>query len=68
LGVFGPHSSRATLLKRIYDFDALQCHCGGRLQVVELVTDAERAKELLSQFGMSTEPPPIARARSPDWD
>jgi hypothetical protein len=58
----------ATLLKRTYDFDVLSCPCGGRLRAVELVTDAERAKELLEQFGMSTEPPPIARARSPDWD
>jgi len=58
----------ATLLKRTYDFDALLCACGGRLKVVELVTDVERAKDLLSQFGMSTQPPPIARARSPDWD
>jgi hypothetical protein len=58
----------ATLLKRTYDFDVLQCDCGGRLKAVELVTDAARRSELLRQFGMSTEPPPIARARSPDWD
>lgn len=58
----------ATLLKRTYDLDVLSCSCGGRLRVVELVTDAERVKELLEQFGMSTKPPPIARARSPDWD
>jgi hypothetical protein len=58
----------ATLLKRTYDFDVLSCPCGGRLRVVELVTEAGRAKGLLEQFGMSTKPPPIARARSPDWD
>jgi hypothetical protein len=58
----------ATLLKRTYDFDVLKCQCGGRLKAVELVTEAARAKELLEQFGMSTKPPPIARARSPDWD
>jgi hypothetical protein len=58
----------ATLLKRTYDLDVLKCPCGGRLKAVELVTDAERAKELLVQFGMSTKPPPIARARSPDWN
>jgi hypothetical protein len=54
------------LLKRTYHFYVLQCSCGGRLKAVELVTEAERAKELLDQFGMSTKPPPIAR--SPDWD
>jgi len=58
----------ATLLRRTYDFDVLRCECAGRLKAVELVTDAERAKELLQQFGMSAMPPPIARARSPDWD
>ena len=58
----------AALLKRTYDFDVLACECGGRLKAVELVTEAGRAKELLEQFGMSTKPPPIARARSPDWD
>jgi hypothetical protein len=58
----------ATLLKRTYDLDALSCPCGGRLKLVLLVTDAGRAKELLEQFGMSTKPPPITRARSSDWD
>ena len=58
----------ATLLKRTYDFDVLSCPCAGRLKPVELVTEAGRAKELLEQFGMSNKPPPIARARSPDWD
>jgi hypothetical protein len=58
----------ATLLKRTYDFDVLRCPCGGRLKAVELVTDAARAKEVLEQLGRSTKPPPIARARSPDWD
>ena len=57
----------ATLLKRTYDFEILKCECGGRLKAVEIVTEAGRAKELLEQFGMSTKPPPIARARSPDW-
>jgi len=58
----------ATLLRRTYDLDVLTCPCGGRLKAVELVTESERAKELLEQFGMPTKSPPIARARSPDWD
>jgi hypothetical protein len=58
----------ATLLLRTYDYDVLKCECGGRLNAVELVTEAGRAKELLERFGMFTKPPPVARARSPDWD
>ena len=48
--------------------DIMGCPCGGRLKAVELVTEAERANELLEQFGMPAKSPPIARARSPDWD
>jgi hypothetical protein len=44
------------------------CPCGGRLKPVELVTKAERAKELLEQAEMPAKSPPVARARSPDWD
>jgi len=58
----------ATLLKRTYDLDVLSCPCGGRLKAIELVTESERAKELLEQFGLPTKSPPIARARLPDWD
>jgi hypothetical protein len=58
----------ATLLRRTYDIHVMVCPCGGRLKAVELVTDAERAKELLKQFGMPVKSPPVARARSPDWD
>jgi hypothetical protein len=43
------------------------CLCGGRLKAVGLVTEAERAKELLEQFGMPATSLPITRARSPDW-
>jgi Putative transposase len=58
----------ATLLKRTYDFDVLSCPCGGRLKAVELVIEQERATLLLEQFGLPIKPPPVARARSPDWD
>ena len=44
------------------------CPCGGRLKAVELVTEAERAKELLEQFVMLAKSPPVTRARPPDWD
>lgn len=58
----------ATLLKRVYDLDALACPCGGRLKFVEVVTDAERARTLLEQLGLRAAPPPVARARSPTVD
>ena len=37
-----------------------------QIRAVELVTNAARGKDLLEQFGMSTKPPPITRARSQD--
>jgi len=58
----------ATLLKRVYDLDALACPCGGRLKFVEVVTEAERARALLEQLGLHAATPPVARARSPTLD
>jgi hypothetical protein len=40
----------ATLMRRTYDLDVLNCECGGRLKAVELITDAARAKELARSF------------------
>jgi hypothetical protein len=56
----------AALLKRIYDVDALVCSCGGRLRFISLILEAEAARSILESFGLPSEPPPIARARSPD--
>lgn len=58
----------ATLLKRVRDIDALACPCGGRLKFVEVVTEAERARELLEQLGLDSSAPPVARARCPTVD
>jgi hypothetical protein len=66
----------ATLLKRVWDVDALACPCGGRLKLVRLVTDEAEAREAVRRAGLTSEPPPLARARSPtffdepppDWD
>jgi len=57
----------ATLPKRVHDADALACSCGGRLKFVELVTESTIAREVLASMGLPTAPPPIARARSPDF-
>jgi len=41
---------------------------GGRLRVIALITAPETAKQILRSLGMPTDPPPIARARGPDFD
>jgi hypothetical protein len=56
----------AELLKRVYDVDALQCPCGGRLEFISLILEPEVAREILQSLRLPSEPPPIARARSPD--
>jgi len=58
----------ATLLRRVYDFDALACPCGGRLRAKSLVTDETEAREILSRLGLPTDEPPVARARDPALD
>ena len=58
----------ATLLKRVYDVDALACPCGGRLKFVEVVTEADRARQLLRELGLDAAAPALARARSPTYD
>jgi hypothetical protein len=58
----------ATLLRRIYDVDALACPCGGRLELLELVTDATEIREVLDRLGLDDEPPETAgdsRIRGP---
>ncbi len=57
----------AELLKRVHDVDALACPCGGRLEFVALILDEDAARTILESFHLPSEPPPIARARSPDW-
>ncbi len=58
----------ATLLKRVHDVDALACPCGGRLRVIALITEPEVVVAILSALHLPTAPPPIARARSLDWE
>lgn len=56
----------AALLKRVYDVDALACPCGGRLSLIALILEREVAQSILRSLGLPSDPPPIARARSPD--
>jgi hypothetical protein len=41
--------------------------CGGRLRFVEVVEDPGRARSELRGRNLPAEPPPLCRARSPDW-
>jgi hypothetical protein len=59
----------ATLLKRVYDIDALACpKCGGRLRFIEVIEDHGEARVALLTMGLAAAPPPLAKARAPDWD
>jgi len=57
----------AELLKRVHDVDALACPCGGRLKFIALILEEDPARAILESLHLPSEPPPIARARSPDW-
>lgn len=56
----------AALLRRVYDLDTLACRCGGRLRVIALITEPAVAIAILDSVGLPSQPPPVARARSPD--
>jgi hypothetical protein len=58
----------AELLKRVHNVNALACPCGGRLRFIALITESETARAILESLSLPSEPPPIARARSPDFD
>jgi hypothetical protein len=52
----------------LFNVNALACPCGGRLRFIALVTESETARAILESLSLPSEPPPIARARSPDFD
>jgi hypothetical protein len=58
----------ATLYQRVFDIDPLECaSCGGRMRFVEVFEDVGRARSELRRRNLPAQPPPLARARSPDW-
>jgi Putative transposase len=57
----------AALLKRTYDIDALACPCGGRLRIIALILEPKVASAILTALHLPDAPPPIARARAPDY-
>jgi hypothetical protein len=64
---FGSRIPWADLLKRVYDVDALACPCGGWLRFIALIIEGDVAQSILNSLGLDSAPPPIARARSPDF-
>jgi hypothetical protein len=60
-----PRLDWATLLRRTYDVDVFECaKCGGRLRVVEVVSDKQEAAEAWSEIEAGDQPEPRARAPS----
>jgi hypothetical protein len=37
------------------------------MRFIDVVEDKSAARDLLAQGGIRSAPPPVARARSPDW-
>jgi hypothetical protein len=67
-GVAKPVGARidwASLVRRTYLEDVLSCPCGGRRFIVADITERDVATAILGHLGLPTQPPPIARARSP---
>jgi hypothetical protein len=68
-GVATPVGARidwASLIRRVYLDDVLACPCGGRRRVLAEITEPQVVVAILQHLGLPTEPPPVAKARSPD--
>jgi hypothetical protein len=56
----------ATLLKRVWGFDALTCTgCGGRMRFIAVIRDRAVIERILQHIGEDAEEPRFARARDP---
>ena len=56
----------ATLLKRVWGFDALTCTgCGGRMRFIAVIKDRAVIERILKHLGEDAEEPKFARARDP---
>ncbi len=53
------HYSWATLLKRVFEIDILNCPCGGTFKMKEAIFDEDTMKLLLGEQGIGLDPPPI---------
>jgi len=55
----------ASLLRRVYDVDALACACGGRLRIIAVIESPAVTRRILEHLGLPAEPPVLAPARGP---
>ncbi len=61
-----PRLDWASLLRRSFDVDVLECpKCHGRLRLLSVITEQEPVRRILGHLGLPTEPLPLARARDP---
>jgi len=64
-----PYLPWAQLLRRSFDVDIEQCsRCGGRIRLIQSVTEPTVARAILERLGLPTEAPSAARARDPTDD
>jgi hypothetical protein len=64
-----PYLPRAQLLRRSFDVDIERCpKCGGRIRLIQSVTEPNAARAILERLGFPTEAPRAARARDPTDD
>jgi hypothetical protein len=55
----------ASLLRRVYDIDVLDCPCGGRIRIIAAIESPAVIRRILKHFDLRADPPPIAPARGP---
>lgn len=56
----------AELLKRVFEIDVLVCPwCGGKRNLIALITDGAVVRRILEHLGLPTSAPTLAPARSP---
>ncbi len=61
-------SAWAALLSRTWGFDPLECpDCGGRLEIVTAVFDADSLQRITEHYGLDSEIPELNPARAPPW-
>jgi hypothetical protein len=61
-----PRVDWASLLRRSFEVDVLQCpKCQGRLRVLAVITERDPVRRILAHLGRPTDAPPLARARDP---
>jgi hypothetical protein len=64
-----PRVDWASLLRRSFEVDVLQCpRCQGRLRVLAVITEREPVQRILAHLGVPAEAPPLVRARDPTDD